>query len=70
MPGVSENNSYPQPIEPRRHEQDLVIYVTLIFQAIDFFKQHYNRMSDATRDNVITHLRLHVRHLYDIHFNA
>jgi hypothetical protein len=68
MPGVSENNI--DIVALRRHEIDLVTYITLIFQAVDFFKQHYTRMSDATRENVITHLRLHVRHLYDIHFNA
>ncbi len=70
MPGVSENNHQVPVIEPRRHENDLVTYITLIFQAINFYKQNYTRMSDATRDNVNTHLRLHIRYLYDIHFDA
>ena len=76
MPGV-HNNEAIGPVEhrdnfeppPRRQEQDLVIYITLIFQAVDFFRQHYSRMTDPVRDNVLTHLRLHIRHLYDINFN-
>ena len=77
MPGVPNNNAI-GPIDlrqvvleppPRRQEQDLVIYITLIFQAVDFFRQHYNRMTEPVRDNVLTHLRLHIRHLYDLNFD-
>jgi hypothetical protein len=65
MPGVSDAKQ----LIPRRDELDLVTYITLIFQAVDFFKTHYSRMTDETRQLVITNIRLHVRHLYDIHFS-
>jgi len=49
-----------------RQETDLISYVTIIIQALDYFKANYTRMSDPTRTAAITNLRQHLRSLYNL----